>query len=58
MTDEKMLSSSVVCLSFTILSTSENKKGIIKILIYSSVIDIYNQMDVIFFTIILVITSG
>ena len=53
-----MLSSSVVCLSFTILSTSENKKGIIKILIYSSVIDIYNQMDVIFFTIILVITSG
>ena len=58
MTDEKMLSSSVVCLSFTILSTFENKKGIIKILIYSSVIDIYNQMDVIFFTIILVITSG
>ena len=54
-----MLSSSVVCLSFTILNTFENKKGIIKILVYSSVIDIYNQMDVIFFTIIiLVITSG
>ena len=53
-----MLSSSVVCLSFTILNTFENKKGIFKILIYSSVIDIYNQMDVIFFTIILVITSG
>ena len=56
--DEKMLSSSVVCLSFTILNTFENKKGIIKILVYSSVIDIYNQMDVFFFTIILVITSG
>ena len=56
--DEKMLSSSVVCLSFTILNTFENKKGIIKILVYSSIIDIYNQMDVIFFTIILVITSG
>ena len=54
----KMLSSSVVCLSFTVLNTFENKKGIIKILVYSSVIDIYNQMDVIFFTIILVITSG
>ena len=54
-----MLSSSVVCfISFTILNTSENKKGIIKILVYSSVIDIYNQMDVITFTIILVITSG
>ena len=53
-----MLSSSVVCLSFTVLNTFENKKGIIKILVYSSVIDIYNQMDVIFFTIILVITSG
>ena len=53
-----MLSSSVVCLSFTILNTSENKEGFIKILVYSSVIDIYNQMGVIFFTIILVITSG
>ena len=53
-----MLSSLVVCLSFTILNTFENKKGIIKILVYSSVTDIYNQMDVIFFTIILVITSG
>ena len=34
--DEKMLSSSVVCLSFTILNTFETKKGI-KILVYSSV---------------------
>ena len=40
--DEKMLSSSVVCLSFTILNTFENKKGIITILVYSSVIGIYN----------------
>ena len=53
-----MLSSLVVCLSFTILNTFENKKGIIKILVYSSVTDNYNQMDVIFFTIILVITSN
>ena len=53
-----MLSSLVVCLSFTIFNTFENKKGIIKILVYNSVIDIYNQMDVIFFTIILVITNG
>ena len=47
--DEKilMLSSSVVYLSFAILSTFENRKGVIKILVYSSVIDI-NQMDVIF----------
>ena len=46
--DEKMLSSSVVCLlSFTILDTFENKKGTIIILVYSSVIDI-NQLDVIF----------
>ena len=52
-----MLRSSVVCfISFTILNTFENKKGIIKILVYSSVIDIYNQMDVICFTVILVIT--
>ena len=50
-----MLSSSVVCLSFTTLHVFENKKGIIKILVYSSVID-NNQMDVIFFA--LIITSG
>ena len=42
-----MLSSLVVSLSFTVLDVLENKKGIIKILVYSSVIDI-NQMDVIF----------
>ena len=53
-----MLSSSVVCLSFTIFNTFKNKKGIIKILVYKSVLDIYNQTDVIFFTIILVVTSG
>ena len=50
--DEKisllMLSSSVVCLSFT---CSKNKKGI-KILVYISVIDI-NQIDVLFFAIII-----
>ena len=51
--DEKMLSSSVVCLSFTILNTFENKKGIITILVYSSVIGIYNSIDVFFFTIII-----
>ena len=33
------------------LNVFENKKGIIKILVYSSVIDI-NQMEVIFVTII------
>ena len=33
-----MLSSLVVCFSFTILNVFENKKGIIKILVYSSVI--------------------
>ena len=55
--DEKKLSPSVVCLSYAILNTFENKKGIIKILLYSSVIDIYNQIDVTFFTIILVITN-
>ena len=38
--DKKMLSSSVVCLSFTILNTFETKKGIIKILVYSSVITV------------------
>ena len=37
--------------SFTILNVFENKKGIIKILVYSFVIDI-NQMEVIFATII------
>ena len=51
--DEKisllMLSSSVVCLSFT---SSKNKKGIIKILVYISVIDI-NQTDVLFFAVII-----
>ena len=46
-----MLSSSVVCFSFTILNIFENEKGIIKILVYSSVIDI-NQMEGIFATII------
>ena len=46
------LSSSVVCLSFR---SSKNKKGIIKILVYISVIDI-NQIDVLFFAII--ISSG
>ena len=33
-----MLSSSVVCLSFTILDVLKKRKGIIKILVYSSVI--------------------
>ena len=37
--------------SFTILKVFENKKGIIKILVYSFLIDI-NQMEVIFATII------
>ena len=37
--------------SFTILNVFENKKGIIKILVYSFVTDI-NQMEVIFATII------
>ena len=37
--------------SFTILNVFENKKGIIKILVYSFLIDI-NQMEVIFATII------
>ena len=54
--DEKisllMLSSSVVCLSFT---SSKNKEGIVKILVYISVIDI-NEINVLFFAII--ITSG
>ena len=51
-----MLSSLVVCLSFTILNVFENKKGIIKILVYSSVIDI-NRNNVIFFAIIIIITG-
>ena len=33
------ISLSVICLSFTILNTFKNKKGVIKILVYSSVID-------------------
>ena len=55
--DEKilMLSSSVVYLSFAILSTFENRKGVIKIVVYSSVIDI-NHLDVILFA--MIITSG
>ena len=43
-----MLSSSVVSLSFSILTAFEYKKGIIELIVYSSVIDI-NQTDVIFF---------
>ena len=35
------------CLSFTILNIFENKKGIIKILVYGSIIDV-NQINVIF----------
>ena len=54
--DEKirllMLRSSVVWLSFT---SSKNKKGIVKILVYISVIDI-NEINVLFFAII--VTSG
>ena len=40
--DEKILilSSSVVCLSFTILNIFKNKKGILKILFCSSVFDL------------------
>ena len=40
------------CLLFTTLNVFENKKCIIKILVYRSVIDI-NQLDVIFFAIII-----
>ena len=38
--DEKilMLSLSIVCLSSTVLNAFENKKGIIKILVYSSIV--------------------
>ena len=55
--DEKILtlSSSDVYLSFAILNTFKKMKGVIKILVYSSVIDI-NQMDVILCT--MNITSG
>ena len=47
--DEKilMLSSSVICLSFTVLNIFERRKVSRKTLVYSPVIDI-NQMDVIF----------
>ena len=38
---------------FTILNIFENKKGITKILIYSSAIEILNQISVIFFEIII-----
>ena len=55
--DEKILtlSSSDVYLSFAILNTFKKMKGVIKILVYSFVIDI-NQMDVILCT--MNITSG
>ena len=55
--DEKILtlSSSDVYLSFAILNTFKKMKGVIKILVYSSVINI-NQMDVILCT--MNITSG
>ena len=54
-----MLSSSVVSLSFSILTIFEYKKGIIQIILNSSVTDI-NHIDVIFFAIkiIKLITSG
>ena len=54
-----MLSSSVVSLSFSILTNFEYKKGIIQIILNSSVIDI-NHIVVIFFAIkiIKLITSG
>ena len=34
------ISLSVICLSFTILNNFENKKGLIKVLVYSFVIDV------------------
>ena len=43
---------SVVCELFTILNIFENEKGITKILIYSSVIEI-KQISVFFFAIII-----
>ena len=42
--DKKMLSSLVVCLPFTFLNTFETKKGIIKILVYSSVITVLSNL--------------
>ena len=33
------ISLSVICLSFTILNNFENKKGVIKVLVYSFIID-------------------
>ena len=42
-----MLSTSVVCLSFTILNVFESKKRIIKILVYSSVIGINQRLGAI-----------
>ena len=41
--DDKMIlfiSLSVICLSFTILNNFENKKGVIKVLVYSFFIDV------------------
>ena len=41
--DDKIIlfiSLSVICLSFTILNNFENKKGLIKVLVYSFVIDV------------------
>ena len=52
-----MLSSWVVCLSFKILNTFENEKGIVKILVNSFVIDIH-QIHMIFFAIITTRGSG
>ena len=40
--DDKIIlfiSLSVICLSFTILNNFENKKGVIKVIVYSFVID-------------------
>ena len=34
------ISLSVICLSFTILNNFENTKGVIKVLVYSFVIDV------------------
>ena len=41
--DDKIIlfiSLSVICLSVTILNNCENKKGVIKVLVYSFVIDV------------------
>ena len=49
----------LICLfSFTILNIFENKRGLVKILVYSFVFDTYNQISVIFFAINIIITSG